>query len=60
MKTLLMLEHKRIVEIENTTEEKIHSTILLGFFLTRQNCEENIQLYLDQPGFKDYPEDFSM
>ncbi|MPM62378.1 hypothetical protein SDC9_109249 [bioreactor metagenome] len=58
MKYIYKLEHKRIVEIDDKTGEIIHSTILIGFFSSKGRCEEIILQYLEQPGFKDYPDDF--
>ena len=58
MKFVYKLEHKRIAEINDDTGEKIPCTKLLGFFPSEEKCKEIIPLYLDQPGFRDYPDDF--
>lgn len=58
MKFVYKLEHKRLVEVEDKTREKIHDTKSLGFFKSEEECNEIISLYLDQPGFKDYPDSF--
>lgn len=56
MKFVYRLEHKRVVdEIAN---EIITETKLLGFFSSKKKCKNTIPLYLEQPGFKDYPDDF--
>jgi len=52
------LGHKRVVEMDRETGEKIHNTKLLGFFSSEEECRNVIPLYLQQPGFKNYPEDF--
>ena len=58
MKFAYKLEHKRTVEIDDKTGEIISCTILLGFFSSEERCKEIIPQYLEQPGFKDYPNDF--
>ncbi len=58
MVNVYMLTHRRIVEVDIQTGEKIYSTCLLGFFSTKTKCEEMIKHYLKQPGFIDYPNDF--
>lgn len=58
MKFVYKLTHKRVVEIEKETGEKIYNTKLLGFFSSRQRCNEAISFYQNILGFKDYPEDF--
>jgi len=58
MRFAYKLEHKRIAEVDNETGEKIPCTKLLGFFPSEEKCKEIIPLYLNQPGFKDFPDDF--
>lgn len=58
MKSAYLIQHKRVVEIDVETGEKIHSTCLLGFFSSREKCEELISLYTQLEGFRDYPDDF--
>jgi hypothetical protein len=60
MKTVYMLMHKRISEVNENPEENAYETKLLGFFALEEQCKELIPHYLEQPGFKNYPEDFSI
>lgn len=55
MKIIYKFIHKRKVEKNGTG---VYSTKLLGFFSSKKKCEEAKSTYLQQPGFKDYPEDF--
>ena len=58
MRYVYKFEHKRVIEIDRETGEKIYDTKLLGFFRSRKACKDLILVYLKQPGFKDYPDDF--
>lgn len=58
MKFVYKFEHKRVVEVDNETGEKIHNTKLLGFFQSEDECKKLISEYLKQPGFMDCPDDF--
>ena len=58
MKFVYELKHKRLVETIEETGEEVRNTKLLGFFSTREKCNEVILHYLEQPGFKDFPDDF--
>lgn len=58
MRYIYKLTHRKLVETGVETSEKIYDTKLLGFFSSRKKCKEIIPLYLEQPGFKDYPDDF--
>lgn len=52
------LRHIRLVQIDKRTGQKIYDTKILGFFSSEEKCEEMISLYLEQPGFKEYPDNF--
>ena len=58
MKCVYKLEHKNCKEIDFETGEEICDTKMLGFFSSKEKCNESIKEYLLQPGFKDYPERF--
>jgi hypothetical protein len=58
MKCVYKLEHKNCIEIDFETGEEICDTKMLGFFSSKEKCNESIKEYLLQPGFKDYPERF--
>lgn len=58
MRFAYKFEHKRLVEVDNETEEKTYNTKLLGFFKSEENCQELIPEYIKKPGFCDYPNDF--
>ena len=60
MKYVYEFEHVRTVAIDKDTGDVIHNTKLLGFFSTKEKCKELIPFYLEQPGFKDFPNDFSI
>lgn len=57
MKTAYKLEHKRVIDDDFNVDE-VYETKLLGFFSSEEKCRKAICNYLEQPGFKDYPEDF--
>ena len=57
MRHCYMLFHRRFVEIDKE-RDRIHATILCGFFSSRKKCKETLPEYLKQPGFIDYPDDF--
>ena len=58
MKYVYELNHQRLVEVIEETGEKVNNTKLLGFYSSKEKCEEVILYYLKQPGFKDFPDDF--
>ncbi|MFT9078181.1 hypothetical protein, partial [Ethanoligenens sp.] len=58
MDYVYMLKHSRVVEESLGNNEKVHDTKLLGFFSTKEKAKAAICFYLEQPGFKDYPDDF--
>lgn len=58
MKSVYKLEHKRFIETDSKTDEKVFCTILLGFFSSKDKCESMILSYLKQPGFCDFPDGF--
>lgn len=58
MRFAYKLTHKRMVNMDKKTEEKVYTTKLLGFFSTKNMCKEAKQNYIKQPGFKEYPNDF--
>ena len=58
MQSVYELTHKRFIEIDDETGDKIYDTKLLGFFSSLKKCQEMIPLYLEQPGFREFPEDF--
>lgn len=58
MKYVYELNHQRLVEVIEDTGEKVTETKLLGFYSSKEKCEEVILYYLKQPGFKDFPDDF--
>lgn len=58
MNFLYELTHRRLVALIKETDEKVNNTKLLGFFSSEEKCREVISLYLEQPGFKDFPESF--
>lgn len=60
MKLVYKLEHKRTIEIDENTGEKISTTKLLGFFSSEKKCNDIILQYLLQPGFKEFPNDFNI
>lgn len=60
MKCVYQLIHSRITEVDSETGEEIYTRKILGFFETEEKCEEMIRFYIQQPGFKDYPNGFSI
>ncbi len=58
MKYAYKFEHKRLMEVNKETGEKIYNTKLLGFFQSEEECKQLILEYLKQPGFIDCPNDF--
>ena len=58
MKCVYKLQHKRYIETDSATQEKVFSSLLLGFFSSKSKCKNMIQYYLQKPGFNEYPNDF--
>ena len=58
MNYVYKLTHERTLETELENDEKICDIKLLGFFTTDEDCKKMIPLYLKQPGFKVFPDDF--
>lgn len=58
MKNIYKLTHKRLVTFDVENGQEICDTKMLGFFSSSIKCKEAIEFYLQQPGFRDYPERF--
>lgn len=58
MESVYLFQHKRLIEIEPQTGEKVYDTKILGFCSTEEKCKELIPFYLQLEGFRDYPDDF--
>ena len=58
MKILYKLEHKHLIKTNLEIREKVYDTKVLGFFSSEEHCKNMIMYYLQQPGFKDFPNGF--
>lgn len=58
MRKVFELSHSYIVE--ELEDETVHNTKLLGFFSSEENCIKAISYYIQQPGFKKFPDDFEI
>lgn len=60
MQVVYLLKHRRLVDEEIDADENVYDTKLLGFFTSKEKCNEAILFYQEKPGFKDFLTDFQI